>query len=190
MSPTNRFLGLLWLAASLCLGWASSISSARADSIPVKSAELREEDDSYALNAQFDVAFNPTLEEALQKGVSLYFVLEFELSRPRAYWFDEKLVAQSIQYRISYSPLTRAYRVTSGLLSQQFASLEEVEHLLSRVASRPVISADALSKGARYEAAVRLRLDVTQLPKPFQVNALASREWSLSSEWYRWSFTP
>jgi hypothetical protein len=80
--------------------------------------------------------------------------------------------------------------VTSGLLSQQFASLDEVEHLLSRVASRPVIAADALVKGAHYEAAVRLRLDVTQLPKPFQVNALASREWSLSSEWYRWSFTP
>ena len=49
---------------------------------------------------------------------------------------------------------------------------------------------DALAKGAHYEAAVRLRLDVTQLPKPFQVNALASKEWSLSSEWYRWSFTP
>jgi Domain of unknown function (DUF4390) len=190
MSPTNRFLGLLWLAASLCLTWASSTSPARADSIPVKSAELREEDESYALNAQFDVAFNPTLEEALQKGVSLYFVLEFELSRPRPYWFDEKVVAQSIQYRISYSPLTQQYRVTSGLLSQQFASLDEVEHLLSRVASRPVVAADALQKGARYEAAVRLRLDVTQLPKPFQVTALASREWSLASEWYRWSFTP
>jgi len=190
MSPTNRFPGLLFLAASLCVIWASWISPARADSIPVKSAELREEDDTYALNAQFDVSFNPTLEEALQKGVTLYFVLEFELSRPRAYWFDEKVVAQSIQYRIGYSPLTQQYRVTSGLLSQQLGSLDEVEHLLSRVASRPMVAADALTKGARYDAAVRLRLDVAQLPKPFQVNALASREWSLSSEWYRWSFTP
>lgn len=190
MSPTNRFLGLLWVAASLCLAWASWASQARADTIPVRSAELREEDESYALSAQFDVTFNPTLEEALQKGVSLYFVLEFELSRPRPYWFDEKVVSQSVQYRISYSPLTQQYRVTSGLLSQQFASLDEVERLLSRVASRPVVAADALQKGARYEAAARLRLDVTQLPKPFQVNALASREWSLASEWYRWSFTP
>jgi hypothetical protein len=75
-------------------------------------------------------------------------------------------------------------------LSQQFDSLEEVEHLLSRVVSRPVIAVDVLTKGARYEAAVRLRLDVTQLPKPFQINALASRDWSMQSEWYRWSFTP
>ncbi|HET9762989.1 MAG TPA: DUF4390 domain-containing protein [Casimicrobiaceae bacterium] len=190
MSPTNRFLGLLCLAASLCLCQANWMTPAHADTIPVKSAELRPEDDSYALEAQFDVSFNATLEEALQKGVSLYFVLEFELVRPRKYWLDERVASQSIQYRISYSPLTQHYRVTSGLLSQQFSSLDEVEHLLSRVASRPVVAADALTKGAHYEAAVRLRLDVTQLPKPFQVNALASKEWSLSSEWYRWSFTP
>ena len=56
--------------------------------------------------------------------------------------------------------------------------------------SRPVARRDQLAKGTRYEAAVRLRLDVNQLPKPFQVNALASREWSLQSDWYRWSFTP
>src|SRR6266571_5096105 len=177
MSPTNRSLGLFWLTALLCLPLMPWVLSARADTIPVKSAELRVEDESYVLNSQFDVAFNPTLEEALQKGVSLYFVFEFELSRPRWYWLDEKLVAQSIQYRISYSPLTQQYRVATGLLGQQFASLDEVEHLLSRVASRPVVAVDALSKGDRYEAAVRLRLDVAQLPKPFQVTALASREW-------------
>jgi len=187
MSSTNRFLGLLCLTASL---WLPFAPAARGDTIAVKSAELRAEDENYVLNAQFDVIFNPTLEEALQKGVSLYFVLEFELSRPRWYWLDEKVVTESVQYRISYSPLTRQYRVATGLLGQQFESLEEVEHLLSRVVSRPVIALDALTKGARYDAAVRLRLDVTQLPKPFQINALASRDWSLQSEWYRWSFVP
>jgi hypothetical protein len=45
-------------------------------------------------------------------------------------------------------------------------------------------------KGASYEAAVRMKLDVNQLPKPFQVNALASREWQLASDWYRFAFTP
>ncbi len=187
MSPTHRFIGLLCLTAFL---WLGCVPATRADTIPVKSAELHPEDDSYVLNAQFDVAFNPTLEEALQKGVSLYFVLEFELFRPRWYWLDEKVVTESVQYRISYSPLTRQYRVATGLLGQQFESLDEVEHLLSRVASRPVVAIDALTKGARYEAAVRLRLDVTQLPKPFQINALASRDWSMQSEWYRWSFVP
>src|SRR5205085_5229418 len=183
MSPTNRFLGPLCLAASLCLCWASWTTEARADTIPVKSAELREEDESFALTAQFDVAFNPTLEEALQNGVSLYFVLEFELGRPRWYWLHEKVAQLTVQYRLTYSPLTRQYRLTTGLLGQQLESLDEVQRLLSRVVARPVVRKDALVKGARYDAAVRLRLDASQLPKPFQINALASRDWSLHSEW-------
>jgi hypothetical protein len=185
MSPTNRFLGLLCVLASLWLAPRAS-----ADTIPVTSAELRVQDDDIVLNAQFDVVFNPTLEEALQKGVSLYFVLEFELARPRWFWFDEKVVQQSVQYRVSYSPLTRQYRLTSGLLSQQLNSLAEVEHQLSRVVSRPVAQVDQLTKGARYDAAIRLVLDITLLPKPFQINALASRDWSLQSDWFRWPFTP
>ena len=122
--------------------------------------------------------------------MSLYFVLEFELGRPRWYWLDEKVAQLTVQYRLTYSPLTRQYRLTTGLLGQQLESLDEVQRLLSRVVARPVVRKDALVKGARYDAAVRLRLDASQLPKPFQINALASRDWSLQSEWYRWSFVP
>jgi hypothetical protein len=185
MSRTNRFLGLLCLTVALAFA-----PRAIADTIPVTSAELRVEDEEVVLNAQFDVALNPTLEEALQKGVSLYFVLEFELARPRWYWFDEKVIQQSVQYRVTYSPLTRQYRITSGLLGQQLNSLEEVEHQLSRVVSRPVAQLDQLTRGTRYDAGVRLRLDIALLPKPFQINALASRDWSLQSDWYRFPFTP
>ncbi len=177
---------LLCLIATLLL----SVEVARADTIAVKSAELLVEDEDYVLNAQFEFAFNPTLEEALQKGISLYFVLEFELGRPRWYWLDEKVAQLSVQYRLSYTPLTRQYRLTSGLLAQQFDSLEEVQRILSRVVSRPVVARDALVAGARYEAGVRLRLDGALLPKPFQVNALTSRDWSLQSDWYHWTFTP
>ncbi len=183
-----------WLAraaaAALVVALAGAGTVARADTIGVRSAEIRADEDTYVLNAEFDLAVNPTLEEALQKGVPLYFELEFELVRPRTYWFDEKVLASSTQYRVSYNALTRQYRVASGLLGQTFDGLDEVERFLSRVTSRPIARADELSKGARYEAAIRLRLDVNQLPKPFQLNALASREWSLQSDWRRWSFTP
>src|SRR5204863_9025796 len=127
--------GLLCLTALLSLPAATI---AHADTIGVKSAELLPEDESYVLNAQFDLAFNPTLEEALQKGVSLYFVLEFELVRPRWYWLDEKVAQLTVQYRLTYSPLTRQYRLTTGLLGQQLESLDEVQRLLSRVVARPV----------------------------------------------------
>jgi hypothetical protein len=163
---------------------------ARADAIGVKSAELRVDEDAIVLNAEFDLTLNPTLEEALQKGVPLYFELEFELVRPRRYWFDEKVLTLTAEHRVSYNALTRQYRVASGLLAQPFESLSEVERFLSRITSRPIARTEDLVKGARYEAAIRLRLDVNQLPKPFQLTALASREWSLQSEWHRWSFTP
>jgi len=176
-------------AAAFAVALVLVATLACADTVPVKSAEIRPDEDAYVLNAEFDLALNPTLEEALQKGVPLYFELEFELVRPRKYWFDEKVLSSSTQYRVSYNALTRQYRVASGLLAQTFDGLDEVERFLSRVTSRQVARADELQKGVRYEAAIRLRLDVNQLPKPFQLSALASREWSLQSEWHRWSFT-
>lgn len=185
--PLRRQL-LAALAALVLL--PLSVTELRADSIPVRAAELRIEDGEVLLNAEFDFTLNSTLEEALQNGIPLYFVLEFELTRGRWYWFDEKLAQAAYSYRVSYAALTRQYRVASGLFAQTFASLEEVERFVGRVTSRPVVPAASVTKGARYEAGIRLRLDVNQLPKPFQVNALASREWTLSSDWYRWTYAP
>ncbi len=184
-----------WLRALAALLFAAALfplaaAPALADTVVVRGAELRVEDDGYFLNAEFEFAINATFEEALQKGVPLYFVLEFELTRPRWYWLDEKALSYSIQYRVAWNALTRQYRVASGLLSLTFNSLDEVQRLLSRVTSREVARRDQLIPGARYEAAVRLRLDGNQLPKPFQVSALTSREWTLQSDWYRWSFVP
>lgn len=180
---------LVAFAAVLLLATAWS-APARADSIPVKAAELRVEDGEVLLNAEFDFTLNATLEEALQNGVPLYFVLEFELTRGRWYWFDEKLAQTSLTYRVSYNALTRQYRVASGLLTQAFNTVQEVERFVGRVTSRPVVGAAALTKGMRYDAGIRLRLDVNQLPKPFQINALASRDWTLASDWYRWTYIP
>jgi len=181
---------LVGVAALLGAVLCALSPAAHADTIAVKAAELRADDDAFVLDVAFDLALNPTLEEALQKGLPLYFVFEFELLRPRWYWLDEKVLTLSTQYRVSYNALTRQYRVATGLLGQTFDSLDEVERFLSRVKSRQVATLDQLVKGARYDAAIRLRLDVNALPKPFQMSALASREWTLQSEWHRWSFTP
>lgn len=178
--------------AAWCVGLVLALAAltARADVIPVRAAELRIEDGEVLLTAEFDLVFNSTLEEALQNGIPLYFVLDFSMTRSRWYWLDEKVAQTSLTYRVSYTALTRQYRVSSGLLAQTFNTLEEVQRYVGRVTSRPVTAASAVTKGTRYDAAIRLRLDVNQLPKPFQVSALASREWTLASDWYRWSFVP
>jgi hypothetical protein len=164
--------------------------TAHADTIPVNNVEVRVDEDEVLLNADFELSLNATLEEALQKGVPLYFLLEVDLVRPRRYWFDEKVSQYATQYRVSWLPLTRKYRVATGLLSLNFDSLQEVERFIGRVTARAIARANDLERGARYEALVRLRLDPNQLPKPFQVNALASRDWQLASDTRRVAFAP
>jgi hypothetical protein len=174
---------MLWIGVALA-------APARADGIEVRKAALISGEDGYVLEAEFEVALTHTLEEALNKGVPLYFALEFELVRPRWYWLNEKLANTRQQYRLSYNALTRQYRVGVRTLYQNFASLPEALEFMSRVRVRDITETGALSKGSSYTAALRLRLDSSQLPRPFQVSAVGSREWSISSDWHRWTVSP
>ena len=90
--------------------------------------------------------FSPRLEEAVNRGVPLYFVVEFELARPRWYWFDEKPVKLSQTYKISYTPLLRQYRLSVGNVYQNFTRFDEVTRVLSRVRGWHVADKGALSK--------------------------------------------
>jgi len=174
---------MLWIGVAFA-------ASARADGIEVRKAALISAEDGYVLEAEFDVTLTHTLEEALNKGVPLYFSLEFELVRPRWYWLNEKLANTQQQFRLSYNALTRQYRVGVRTLYQNFASLPEALGFMSQVRVRDIAETGALSKGSSYTAALRLRLDSSQLPRPFQVSAVGSREWSISSDWHRWTVSP
>jgi hypothetical protein len=133
---------------------------------------------------------SPPLEDALNKGIPLYFVLDFELVRSRWYWFNDRAISREQQYRLSYSALTRQYRIGVGAFYQNFPTLKEALQVMSKVRRREELEPGALNKGTAYTAGLRLRLDTSQLPKPFNLNALGSREWSLGSEWFRWTVTP
>ena len=173
----------LWLAAAAVL-------PAHAQGIDVRKATVTATEDAYVLEAQFDIALTHTLEEVLNKGVALYFLLEFELIRPRWYWFNDRVMQLRQEYRLSYNALTRQYRVGVGNLHQNFGSLAEALDVMSRVRRRQEVDPGTLRKDTTYMAGLRLRLDTSQLPKPFQLNALGSREWYVGSDWYRWSVTP
>lgn len=147
-------------------------------------------EDAYLLNADFNLELKPRLEEVVGRGVPLYFVVEFELTRPRWYWFDQTLAARTLTYRLSFHALTRQYRLSTGPLHQSFDTLGEAFRVVTRVRNWPVAEKSALTPGDTYEAALRLYLDLAQLPKPLQVTALGSREWNVGSDWQRWSFVP
>ncbi len=118
------------------------------------------------LNATFEFEMPQALDEAVQKGIAIYFNIEFELYRKRWYWLDRKVSTSTLTYRLSFSPLTRQFRLARGGLSQPFESLDEALGLLKSVRQWKVIEKGMLSPGDSFEAQVRMRLDVNQLPKP------------------------
>jgi hypothetical protein len=179
------------LMAALALGAAlAAASAARADEIEVTDVRLAATEDGVVLAADFAFELNPRLAEAVTNGVPLYFAVEFELTRPRWYWFDEKAAAKRLQLRLSYHALSRYYRLSTGVLQQNYATLEEALNVLRRVRNWQVVDRGTVLADANYDAAVRMRLDVTLLPKPFQLSALTSRDLNLESPWKRFTFRP
>lgn len=186
MTPNLALRAILpWLAALTLL--LAPLTGRADERIGVMAAALEQPADgpngAIVLNATFEFELPQALEEAVQKGIALYFNIEFELFRKRWYWFDRMVASQTLVYRLSYSPLTRQYRLARGGLSQPFDSLDEALALVKSVRNWKVMDRAQLSPRDDYEAQVRMRLDVSQLPKPFQVNAITSREWSLASDW-------
>jgi hypothetical protein len=177
------------LCAALALGAACGVSgTVRADDIEVTEARLTSTDEGVVLAADFAFELNPRLVEVATNGVPLYFAVEFELTRPRWYWFDEKTAVKRLQIRLSYHALSRQYRLSTGVLQQSFPSLEEALHVLRRVRNWLVVERGTGLSEATYEAAVRMRLDVALLPKPFQLSAITNRELNLESPWRRFAF--
>ena len=164
--------------------------AAQAAEISVRNPRLKANEAGYSLSANFSITFNRRLEDVVNKGVMLYFVADFELQRPRWYWLDEQVASVSRTFQLSYHALTRQYRLSSGPLHQSFASLDEAVGAMSQLRGWQVLDKEAIHEDRVYQAALRLRLDLTQMPKTFQVSALSSRDWTLASDWLRWRFVP
>lgn len=176
---------LSWIALALAL--ALCAPGANADEIETRNARLVAADDGILLHADFAFELTSRLEDVLAKGVPLYFVAEFELVRPRWYWLDERVATAARSTRLSFHALTRTYRLTTGALHQSFATLDEALRALSTVRGWQVLAKDALKPDTGYLAYARMRLDTAQLPKPFQVSALANRDWTLGGQWKKWT---
>ncbi|MDB5771318.1 MAG: hypothetical protein V7606_3878 [Burkholderiales bacterium] len=197
MSPhrirvTPRLLPFLvrWLLTTLLLALTIAPLSARAAvGIEITQVKLENTDEGYKLAANFAVELNRGLEDAITRGVPLYFTTEVEFTRPRWYWFDERAITATQTIRISYDVLTRQYHASmSGRLHQSFSSLDDALSLLRRPSRWVVAEKGELKPGATYNVAIRMGLDVARLPKPFQINALNNSDWRLSSDWKQFSF--
>ena len=177
-----------WIAKVFLL--TAMVSFAHANEINFSNVSLTPLEKSWALNADVQLELSPALEQLVNKGVTLHFVTEFQLTKKRWYWLDNKIVDVQRVSKISYQALTNQYRVTLGTFSLTAATLKQALAAVRTIEDWMVIDATAVELKQSYQAAVRLRLDTNQLAKPFQVNAINSKSWNLQSDWYRFDFVP
>jgi hypothetical protein len=154
--------------------------------IAVEHAELVPLDEAFTLHADFNVDLNAEVEEAVNKGVALNFLVEFALMEPHQYWFDEEVSSASRKIHLNYHALSRQYLVSSAGHQHAFSTLDEAMQSLGRIRDWPVADKGLLKKNIPYYAMLRMRLDHGSLPKPLQVSAIGSEKWDLVSERYRW----
>lgn len=195
MNSTDRLFGS-WHRLGCSWKWACLLCLVfplltYAGEIVIRNPQLLQTEDGLALSAEVDIELGSKIEDALVRGLPLYFSQEFEMSRPRWYWFEDKRFSRTQALRLYYHALTRQYRVGIGPIHQSFSTLGEALASLTHMRHWTIIDRNeqsSLKAGETYQAVLRFRLDGSQLPRPLQINVLFARDWELGGE-TRWAYT-
>ncbi|MCE2783098.1 DUF4390 domain-containing protein [Limnohabitans sp.] len=169
-----------------------SVSGAWAQNASIELTELKvlRDNGSLVLNAQLSLELGPVLEDALAKGLALHFVAEAEILRDRWYWTDAQVSHEHRYYRLAFQPLTRRWRLNvssepiagtglAGSISQNFETLGEALSVIRRQSAWRLVDLQSLSPDARQRVRYNFKLDVSQLPRPFQIAAGGQTDWNL-----------
>lgn len=163
--------------------------TAFADGVEVTTAKLESAEDGFHVFAGFSFELGNDVKNAINEGIPVSFIAEVEINRPRWYWFDEKTIRSTQTIKIQYDLWRRQYTAAvNGGLKQNFATLDEIIKLVKQPRRWLVAEKGALSFGATYNVAVRLKLDSSQLSKPMLFTSLSNSGWRLSSDWKRFTF--
>jgi hypothetical protein len=162
----------------------------RAAEPDIRDASLQRTADGLYFSARLVLSPSPAVEEALLKGVPLYFVWQADVVRDRWYWTDKRVAQLSRTWRLVYQPLTRRWRLSlsndavasgaAGLqyaLHQNFDSLAEALASVGRVSRWKLVGASRLDSGSDERVEWRFRLDLSLLPRPFQFGMANQPEW-------------
>ena len=154
---------------------------AQAQNVELKSLKLERRDGELTLEFNTRLVLGPAIEDALQRGVPMYFVAGTVVYRNRWYWRDERVTRVSRSWRLAFQPLTGSWRVSQvGGLSQSYATLAEALAPLTRVSGWRLLEGEKLEAGERYYVDFNFHLDNTQLPQPMQIDL--GGDWKLSVE--------
>lgn len=146
-------------------------------------------DGVFYVDVDSHIELTPELRNAAEKGVPLFFTADLVIVSKRWWWFDKEVVNQQQTWKIVYNALTRQWRVGSGDLSLPESSLNDAMAPIRSIRGWAVSEASVFDFDASYEGRIRVRLDSSLLARPFQVNALNSAAWSLSTPWKAFTFS-
>lgn len=174
----------------ILLVWLTLFSStvmAGAGTLHVRSANLITFEDDVLLNADVEINFGSEMEKAILKGFTFNFLIEFQLLRPRKYWFNDEVVTTVQQVSLSYHALSRQYIVMRNEQQRTYPSLDAAIEDLSIIQDLKVFEKSDMEKGETYQALLLMRLDHKKLPKTLQVEGITSNDWKMSSQTYEWT---
>jgi hypothetical protein len=186
--PARRAWGAVraWLFAAFLL--AGAAGGARA------ALELQElvveRQDGVSVSFNVRLRLPAAVEEALQRGIPLYFAAEATLYRPRWYWRDERIARARRSWRLSYQPLTASWRVSQGGLHQSYDSQGEALAAISRATRWKLAELGQVAPDERYYVDFSYQLDTTQLPRPMQIGVGGQADWALGVEHTVWLAGP
>lgn len=178
---SRRVLLGCWLALvlTLALGLAPA---AQADTVQLASIDISRSEEGVLLSFATRFDLPRPVEDALLKGVPLYFTAEAEIYRSRWYWRDRRVANASRTWRLAWQPLTRSYRVSFGGLNQHFESLPDAMAAVRGAVRWKIAEASQVEDDAGHYVEFRYRLDTSQLPRPMQIGLAGQDEWSLAVE--------
>ena len=169
---------LLWLVAAALFLSAWTLP-ARAEVPELTNFEVQRTDEGVMLNFAVRFELPRGVEDALLKGVPIYFVAEAEVLRDRWYWFDRRVAKVTRTWRLAYQPLTRKYRLTLGGLNQSFDSLDDALYAARRATAWKIAEPAQYEDGARHYVEFAYRLDTNLLPRPLQIGLSGQPDWNL-----------
>jgi hypothetical protein len=170
---------LLALLAAAC-GWAHA--QGLAPGIDLAAISVQRQESVLTLDFSARVTPSRTVEDALQRGVPVYFVAEAVLYRSRWYWRDERVARVSRTWRLAYQPLTSNWRVGVGAITQTYPSLAEALAAISRTSGWRLADLEKIDPDSNHYVEFEFRLDEKQLPGPMQIGLTGTADWVLRVE--------
>ena len=177
----RRVLVAAFLAVACLAGGLGVASPALAQGVELPTIVAKRQEGGVVLDFAANLTLSRAVEEGLRHGVPVYFVAEATVKKPRWYWRDERVSRVSRSWRLSYQPLTSAWRVSLGAFSQSYSSLEEALTTITRIAHWRIADA-GVDAGDRYYVDFQFFLDSSQLPPAMRLDISAQSEWKLGVE--------